>query len=226
LTKPLSFAFLPLALFTAGVLSGQQPSKNWTAAEDHQNMMEQLGIRALRPGPSGNESAPNHANYDEALANRYPNLPAALVLKNGKKVTMADVWWKQRRPEIVEDFDREVLGRVPRNVPKVTWTVTNTVQATVGSRPVVGKQLVGHVDNASYPAINVDIQMTLVTPAESDGMSSRTNSLLPVARSIRFTLSGSPRWVTRTDRRSADHDRTLSRFVMPGGECGSPPASG
>ena len=25
--------------------------KNWTAAEDHRNMMEQLGIKALRPGP-------------------------------------------------------------------------------------------------------------------------------------------------------------------------------
>jgi len=36
-----------------------------TAADDHRNMMEQLGIKALRPGPSGNESAPNHANYDE-----------------------------------------------------------------------------------------------------------------------------------------------------------------
>ena len=43
------------------------------------------------------------------------------------------MWWKQRRPEIVEDFEREVLGRVPKNVPKVTWTVTNTVNATVGS---------------------------------------------------------------------------------------------
>ena len=33
------------------------------------------------------------------------------------------MWWKQRRPEIVEDFEREVLGRVPKNVPKVTWVV-------------------------------------------------------------------------------------------------------
>ena len=44
-------------------------------AADHQDMMAQLGIRKLRPGPSGNESAPNHANYDEALANPYPILP-------------------------------------------------------------------------------------------------------------------------------------------------------
>src|ERR1700691_1155755 len=45
------------------------------AQDDHDNMMKQLGIRALRPGPSGDEKAPNHANYDTALANPYPNLP-------------------------------------------------------------------------------------------------------------------------------------------------------
>ena len=132
-------------------------------------MMDQLGIKALRPGPSGTETAPNHANYDEATANPYPTLPAILTLKNGKKVTTPAMWWNQRRPEIVEDFDREVLGRVPKNVPKVTWTVTRTVDAMVGSRAVVGKQLVGHVDNSSFPAINVDIQMTLVTPADATG---------------------------------------------------------
>jgi hypothetical protein len=57
--------------------------KTWTAAEDHGNMMEQLGIKALRPGPSGNEGAPNHANYDEATANPFPQLPEVLTLKNG-----------------------------------------------------------------------------------------------------------------------------------------------
>jgi len=128
-----------------------------------------LGIKALRPGPSGNEKDSNHANYDEALANPFPNLPDVLTLKNGKKVTTPEMWWDQRRPEILEDFDREVLGRVPKNVPKVTWTVTNTVNATVGSHSVVGKQLVGHVDNSAFPDINVDIQMTLVTPAEAKG---------------------------------------------------------
>jgi lysophospholipase L1-like esterase len=140
---------------------------NWTAAEDHKNMMEQLGIKALRPGPSGNESAPNHANYDEATANPFPKLPEALTLKDGKKVATAEAWWKQRRPEIVEDFECEVIGRIPKNVPNVTWSVTSTVNATVGSRSVVGRELVGHVDNTSYPSINVDIQMTLVTPADA-----------------------------------------------------------
>ena len=50
-------------------------------------MMDQLGIKALRPGPSGNENAPNHANYDESKANPYPNLPDPLVMNDGQKVT-------------------------------------------------------------------------------------------------------------------------------------------
>src|SRR4051812_42072425 len=101
-------------LFAAGILFAQSTA-NWTAADDHKNMMEQLGIKALRPGPSGTESAPNHANYDEATANPYPNLPDVLTLRNGKKVTSAKMWWEQRRPEIIEDFEREVLGRVAKN---------------------------------------------------------------------------------------------------------------
>jgi hypothetical protein len=118
---------------------------------------------------SGNESAPNHANYDESKANPYPDLPDPLTLNNGQKVTTAKMWWDQRRPEIVEDFDREVLGRVPRNVPKVTWTVTKSVNGMVGPQAAIGKQLVGHLDNSAYPEITVDIQMTLVVPAGAKG---------------------------------------------------------
>jgi hypothetical protein len=150
----------------AKVPAGLAAPKMWTTQEDHQNMKDQLGIKALRPGPSGNESAPNHANYDEALANPYPKLPPLLTFNNGKPVkTAAD--WSRRRKEIVEEFDREVLGRVPQHVPRVTWTVTRTVDATVGGRAVVARALTGHVDNSSYPAIDVDIQMTLVTPKDA-----------------------------------------------------------
>nr|WP_321473884.1 GDSL-type esterase/lipase family protein [uncultured Paludibaculum sp.] len=162
------FRSMPL-LFAASMLfavNGQSPEpKNWTAAEDHRNMMEQLGIKALRPGPSGNENVPNHANYDESAANPFPDYPAILTLKNGQPVTTAEAWWKQRRPEIVEDFDREVLGRVPPVVPKITWTVTKTVNDMVGPYPVVAKELTGRADNSLCPSISVEIQMVLVTPA-------------------------------------------------------------
>lgn len=153
----------------AGGAEAPAPPK-LTAQQDHRNMMEQLGITSLRPGAEGmNAKAPNYANYDEAKANPYPNLPDPLTLKNGQKVTTAETWWNQRRPEIVEDFDREVYGRVPPNVPKVTWEVTGTTEETDANIPVVTKKLVGHVDNSSYPAITVDIQLTLTTPARATG---------------------------------------------------------
>jgi lysophospholipase L1-like esterase len=137
-------------------------------ADDHRHMMQQLGIRALRPGPSGNERDANHANYDEALANPYPVLPNVLTLKNGTSVTTPALWAK-RRAEIVEDFEREVYGRIPKGVPKVTWTVTATDTGTVAGRRVIRKQLTGHVDNGAYPAITVDIPLTLVLPADAKG---------------------------------------------------------
>jgi hypothetical protein len=149
--------------------SGPEPL-NWTTKQDHQNMKEQLGIKALRPGRNARAGETNSANYDPAKANPYPDLPDPLTLKNGQKVTTPEMWWKERRPEIVEDFEREVIGRVPKNVPKVAWTVvTQVVDGVVGDIPVIGKKLVGHVDNSACPAINVDIQMTVVTPAKAKG---------------------------------------------------------
>jgi len=129
-------------------------------------MLEQLGIRALRPGPSGNEQDPNHANYDEALANPFPTLPEALTFRNGRKVVSAREW-PRRRAEIVDDFEREVYGRIPRNAPRVTWSVTASDTGTVGGRRVVGQQLVGRVDNSGYPALDVNISVTLVRPADA-----------------------------------------------------------
>jgi hypothetical protein len=141
-----------------------------TADQDHQNMMDQLGINALRPGPSGDEKAPNHANYDEATANPFPNLPDPLTLNNGQKVTTPKMWWDERRPQIVEMFENEVYGRVPNNLPKVTWTVTAVDHEMIGfGNPVIAKDIIGEVDNSSDPSIKVRIHMTLVTPARAKG---------------------------------------------------------
>jgi hypothetical protein len=127
-----------------------------------------LGIKELRPGANGsNPQAPNFANYDESKVKPYSPLPDPLTLKNGKKVTSAKVWWNQRRAEIVEDFDREVYGRAPKVTPKVKWEVVSTTNEEKYGMPVVTKQLVGHVDNSSYPAITVDIKLTLTTPAKA-----------------------------------------------------------
>ena len=173
----LGFALLALASVTPA--RGDDPAKTpnpdeppppvqLTAQEDHKRMMGLLKIKELRPGANGRDpKAPNAANYDETKANPYPNLPDPLLLKNGSKVTTAEAWRKQRRPEIMEDFDREIYGRVPQETPKVKWEVTDTKNDKVGEAAVVTKQLVGHVDNSSYPLITVDIQLTLTTPADA-----------------------------------------------------------
>ncbi len=141
----------------------------FTAQQDHDNMMRQLGITALRPGPSGDPNAPNHANYDEEKANPCPRLPDLLTLKNGKKVTTPEMWWKQRRPELVDGLELEVYGRIPVKVPKVIWTVKVTNHEYVGAIPVIAKELVGHVDNSNYPLIDVDIKMVVVVPTNVKG---------------------------------------------------------
>ena len=127
--------------------------------------MDLLHITSLRRGADGDPKSPNAANYDEEKAKPDPKLPDPLTLKNGKKVTTAKEWWELRRPEIVEDFDSEIYGRAPKVTPKVVWEVANTIQEKNGDVPVVTKQLVGHVDNSAYPAVKVDIQLTLTTPA-------------------------------------------------------------
>ena len=144
-------------------LSAFPPQVKFTGDGDHQNMMDQLGIKALRPGAD-----PKNPNtFDEATANKYP-LPELMTMKNGKKVTSARQW-RARRVEIQEDFEREVYGRIPKNVPKVTWEVTNTSAGNIDGIPTITKILVGHVDHSSYPLITVDIQASVTTPANATG---------------------------------------------------------
>jgi cephalosporin-C deacetylase-like acetyl esterase/lysophospholipase L1-like esterase len=133
------------------------------AFDDHQNMMDQLGVRAIRLGPDPH----NPDNFDEATANRYKDsMPDAPKLKDGTEVTSADQWPK-RRAEILEDFEREIYGRIPANVPSVKWEVTSTTPSESGGIPTVTKTLVGHVDNSAYPKLSVNIEASFTVPANA-----------------------------------------------------------
>lgn len=171
-------AFLCLALGIAHGTQAQAPApapaatNAWNSQRDHRNMMEQLGIRRLRPGPSGQRGATNEANYDPAKANPFTDLPDPLTLNDGRKVANARQWRSERRPELVELFEREVYGRVPTNAPKVVWSVVSNIQGgLVGrlERPAHGKLLIGRASDPAYPAGTVEIRMSLVTPADATG---------------------------------------------------------
>src|ERR1700679_4016727 len=127
------------------------PQQQAASEADHQDMMNQLGIVTIRRGADGSPTGQNPANYDESKANPFPNLPDPLVMNNGRRVTTAKQWRTKRRPEIVELFDREIYGRVPKKTPNVTWQVVSTKNEMNGHVPVVKKSLIGHVDNTMDP---------------------------------------------------------------------------
>jgi hypothetical protein len=160
-----------LAVAVATFAAELPPPLELTAEQDHKMMMERLGITSIRQGVNGRDpNAPNAANYDEAKGNPYPELPDALALDNGKPVKNAKQWWSKRRPQIVEHFDREVYGRLPKHLPGVSWAVADTKSETKSGVEVVTRKLLGHVDNAAYPLINVDIELYLTTPAGAKGV--------------------------------------------------------
>ena len=170
------FLFIPFIVYQTpaqtkvnSLSSSLTPPDTLTNEQDHARLLKLLGIDSLRPGPSGDPKAPNAANSDESIANPYPNLPDPLTLNNGQKVTTAEMWWNKRRPEIKEDFDREIYGRVPEKVPKVNWKIVSVTKDTIKNIPAITKKLSGHVDNSSYPLISVDIDLTLITPANAKG---------------------------------------------------------
>ena len=160
-----------------------QPPVELTAEQDHQRLMGLLGITSIRRGPSGNPQAPDAANFDESKANPYPTLPDPLVFKDGTPVKTADAWQLKRRAEIVEDFDREIYGRMPAQTPGVQWEVVSTTEEMNGDVPIVTKKLVGHVDNSMYSPISVGIDLTLSTPAKA-------KSPVPVMMEFGFVWPG------------------------------------
>ena len=136
------------------------------SAADHALMKKQMGIDTPnRPGPSGNPGAPDAANQNESKVRKY--ILTNPLMFNGRKVTTAKEWIEKKRPEIVESFDREIYGRVPQNVPGVTWKIVSVKDTTVGNYAVREKTLAGIVDNASYPDIRVEIEMVVGTPANA-----------------------------------------------------------
>jgi hypothetical protein len=106
-------------------------------------------------------------NYDEAKANPFP-LPDPLAMKNGQRVTDAETWWKERRPEILRDFQSEMYGEIPANTPKVLWEVNSQRQVLTTDISRV-ENIVGHVDNSAWPAASPQINLTLYLPFKTTG---------------------------------------------------------
>ena len=173
-----------LCILTALPAAAQAPAEQARATEaDHQQMMRQLGITKLRPGPNGDATAADHANYDEALANPFPDYPDPLRMADGSQVVSAAQWIGKRRPQIIEDFEREVVGRVPSRTPAVSFAVKTAENERIGAVAVSAALLTGHLDNAADPDISVEFPVMLIKPLVHQG---------PMPLLIMFTLGTPP----------------------------------
>lgn len=151
-----------------GLTPAQRDSLNKLTNDDYENMLITLDIdrSVVRKGPSGNPKDPNAANSSEEKVNKY-TLPDLLILKNRKKVTSVKDWLEKRKPEIIEDFESEIYGRLPQNLPKVRWEIISIKDTLLGNQPVKQKLLKGIVDNSAYPSIKVEINLLVATPVIS-----------------------------------------------------------
>ena len=117
-------------------------------------------------------------NYYEEKIPPY-TLPDPLRLNDGRRVVDAQMWLKERRPEMLRMFQTEIYGKVPDTAPKVRWEVASTdPQARDGA--AVMKRVVGTMgDGPDAPAMN----LTMYTPAKATG---------PVPIILTITFGGGP----------------------------------
>jgi hypothetical protein len=107
----------------------------------------------IRRAPTGHVS-----NYDEAKVGSY-TLPDPLVLQNGKPVSNARTWTRQRRPEILKLYEDEIYGRVPKLAPKARFEVTEQETNALGGA-AVRKEIVGHFgDKPDGPSVHVHLYL-------------------------------------------------------------------
>jgi len=149
------------------------------ALADHQQMMDQLHIKTLRPAASHDPASPNFENYNESKANPYPGLPDPLQFNNGSPVLTPADWWQTRRPQIVALFDHEVLGSVPARAPSVRWQVLSSVRLTLGGVAVEQLHVAGTINNSDYPTLAPIIDLLVGIPAQTRGR-------VPVVLSLAF----------------------------------------
>ena len=138
-------------------------------------------------------------------------MPDLMTFKNGGKVKSADQWPK-RRAEIVEEFEREVYGRVPKNVPKVKWKVTRTTEGESGGIATVTKTLVGTVDNSAFPKIKVAIQASFTVPKGSKG---KVPIILEFPFGFGFPGRGANSWTQQALNKGWGHGTISPNSIQP-----------
>ncbi len=181
----------------------ERPHDHVTAVEDRDQMMAQLGVvlpDALvsphddprrPPGaqpddandPMGNWSDDEGnvivrsgfglwVNYDDRYVGDYTPIDL-LRRRDGKRITTAKEWWTKRRPEVLDDVQECLWGRIPdaKRLPGVSWAVGRTLTGESSGAPFAQQELLGEIDVARYPQVRhvPKLEATLRLPANAAG---------------------------------------------------------
>lgn len=150
-------------------------------------------------------------NYDETKVGDYKkNLPDALTMLNGKKVTTAKQWYKKRRPEIVKLLEENEYGKWPKKKPALRYKVDQDLGF---DGTAVRKQVTVYFsDNDEGPRVDVLIYL----PKDANGPSP---ILLNLSFSANNMVVGDPG--VKPGRRWDMNTKTLVQSqpmpAMPGG---------
>ena len=136
----------------------------------------------LLPGSAGApirtaDNTGHVSNYDEGKVGTY-TLPDPLKAAVGTPVKDAAAWTKERRPELIKIYERDIWGRIPAQTPAVSWSAA---AAETGGGMVV-KRSVGTIGSAvNAPRMNLKV----VLPAG-------TSKPAPIILLIQFGGGGAP----------------------------------
>ena len=215
-----------LMLLVSGVASAQggrnvdRDSLNRVTMADYEDMKAKIGVRETKPRRDGQAEDPAlRPNYDELKANPFPFYRDPFVTFDGRKVRNARMWYKVRKPELKEVFEREVYGRIPDNVPAVDWEVVREYDEELEGMPIVIRELRGVVDNSSYPAVSVEIQAQVMWRKGS-------GNNLPVVLDFSYMLGkpfawgGGTTWQQQVLERGWAAAQILPNTVQPDGGYG------
>ncbi len=155
-------------------------------------------------------------NYDESKVGNY-ELPDPLTFLNGKKVTTAEQWTRERRPEILRLFEDQVFGEVPASAPLakvVSVEEAKGVLGGLGDRKQVGIQFVRN--GLAGPVM----QLLLYVPAKRSGpvpvflgLNFLGNQAVDKDPGIKLGIVWSRDTLTRTSGPSRDRARIVSKIA-------------
>lgn len=97
-------------------------------------------------------------NYTEALVGSY-TLPDPLTMADGRPVRSTEMWWSERRPELVRLFEENQFGRSPGRPTDMVFDVFESSAPALGGKAVRRQVTLYFNRERTGPALNLLIYL-------------------------------------------------------------------